>query len=67
MYYIGTLQQVTEYNEQVTAGENYQGETTRWSDPIEGETNWAIIVHPSYESEMELVEELPEEFIREQI
>jgi hypothetical protein len=61
-YYIGTKQECEAYNQIVTDGENYQGTTARWSEPIEHPTQvlYAIVKHDNYSSDMEEVEVLPE-------
>lgn len=60
MYYKGTEQECLDYNNQVTQGENYQGTTKRWANPIEIEGSWYILKHEKYNSDLEVVNELPE-------
>ena len=61
-YYIGTNKECTDYNQEVTAGENYRGTTTHWSDIIENPTQvqYAVIKNDKYPSDMDEVEVLPE-------
>ena len=60
MYYTGTQEECLQYNAQVTAGENYSGQTVRWAIARKHpeQTLWAIVKHEDYESEMELVDSL---------
>lgn len=61
MHYIGTKEQCEAYNEQVTAGENYQDTTQIWAEVRQHPNGspFAIVKHDKYEAEgMELVEEL---------
>ena len=60
MYYTGTEQECIDYNATVTAGQNYQGVTTHWADPIYSEGNWYVSKHDKYTSAMELVDKLPQ-------
>ena len=60
-FYIGTEAECNEYDSAVTAGENYNGTTTRWAEarkhPVEDK--WAIVKHKNYEhATMEQVAEL---------
>lgn len=54
-YYIGTKLQCEAYNQVVTAGENYQGSTARWSEPRKHPTQvlYAIVKHDNYSSDMQ--------------
>lgn len=53
MYYKGTQQQCNSYNEQVSLGENYQVPTTCWAGTIKClDGDYAILKHPSYESDI---------------
>jgi hypothetical protein len=60
MYYKGTLQQCTAYNDQVTFGEKYKLPTVRWEN-VRNHKNgidFAILKHQNYESELEQIENL---------
>jgi hypothetical protein len=61
MYYIGTKQECQDYNNQVTLGEKYKSYTVRWENVIRNENGqgFAILKHDNYESNMILVESLP--------
>ena len=61
MYYIGTQEQCEAYNAEVTEAEGYNGTTLKWAEVREHPTDpvWVVKAHPSYESELEMVEELP--------
>lgn len=61
MYYVGTLEQVTQYNDQVTQSEGYTGTTTSWATPVERDGNWYILINSKYySSTMNTVEKLPD-------
>ena len=62
MYYTGTKQECEGYNIIVTEGENYQSSTSRWSE-VTGHQNkkdFAILKHESYESDMTLIDKIPD-------
>ena len=66
MYYIGTKRECESYNEHVVDGENYDGTfTINWAEPIQHPTNesFAILKHPQYDSKMELVESLSDDWL----
>jgi hypothetical protein len=60
MYYKGTLQQCTAYNDQVTFGEEYNTPTLRWENVTNHKNgiDFAILKHQNYESDMEQIENL---------
>jgi hypothetical protein len=62
MYYKGTKEQCEDYNELVTTGENYQGSTDSWANVISNQNGqgFAIIKHENYESEMTLIDKIPD-------
>jgi hypothetical protein len=62
MYYIGTKTDCLAYNDQVTLGEKYKSSTVRWDNFIRNENGqgFAILKHDNYESNMILVESLPD-------
>lgn len=66
MIYIGTLEQCEQYDKKVTDGQNYQGVTTRWAVPKKHpvEDLYCIVKHKNYESDMELVESLSDDWIK---
>jgi len=60
-YLIGTEAECLAYDNAVTAGEGYNGTTTRWAEPRKHpvEDKWAIVKHKNYTDEtMESVAEL---------
>ena len=67
-YYIGTLQQCEDYDRQVVIGEGYgrnPGDVTaKYAEPVKHPTQnkYAILAHPSYQSDMEFVEQLTEDW-----
>jgi len=66
MYYIGTKRECESYNKHVVDGENYDGTfTINWAEPIQHPTNesFAILKHPQYDSKMELVESLGDDWL----
>lgn len=67
MYYIGTKTQCKYYIDKVDEGENYNGITSTWANPLksfEDVEKYAVIKHDKYEhSNMTLVDNLPLEFI----
>jgi hypothetical protein len=62
MYYRGTKIECEDYNTKVTRGENYQGSTDSWANVISNQNGqgFAIIKHENYESEMTLIDKIPE-------
>lgn len=61
MYHKGTKEQCEKYNDLVVRLENYKGVTNKWATPIKIEGSWYILKHDKYESNMELVNELPKQ------
>ncbi len=59
VYKCTTEQECIDYDATVTAGENYQGTTTHWADPIYSEGNWYISKNDKYPSSMEEVDNIP--------
>ena len=64
MIYTGTKKQCEAYNDLVTAGERYQGTTTHWANIRKHPTKalYSIPKHPNYDSEMNLLETLPDDW-----
>ena len=68
MWYIGTLEEVTAYNQKVNEAKAYNGNVTNnWANPRQHPdgSKWAIIAHatePDEESGLTLVEELTEDW-----
>ena len=68
MWYIGTLEEVTAYNEKVNEAKAYRGSiTSNWANPRQHPdgSKWAILAHstePDEESRLTLVEELTEDW-----
>ena len=68
MWYIGTLEEVTAYNEKVNEAKAYNGNVTNnWANPKQHPdgSKWAIVAHstePDEESRLTLVEELTEDW-----
>ena len=62
MYYRGTKIECEDYNIKVTLGENYQGSTDSWANVIsnQNEQGFAILKHESYESDMTLIDKIPD-------
>ena len=62
MYYRGTKIECEDYNTRVTLGENYQGSTDSWANVISNHNGqgFAIIKHENYESEMTLIDKIPD-------
>ena len=58
MYYKGTQQECINYDVFVMQNENYPY-NDNWANPIEIEGSWYILKHEDYDSEMQLVNELP--------
>ena len=61
MYYKGTYQECIDYDNQVTIGEkiNDTYPNDNYANPIEIDGEFYILKHENYNSEMELVDELP--------
>ena len=64
MIYIGTKEQCEVYNDFVTEQENYQGGTTHWANIRKHPQKelYCIPKHKKYESEMTLLETLPNDW-----
>jgi hypothetical protein len=62
MYYTGTKQECEAYNNLVVMGENYQDSTTSWANLTSNQNGqgFAILKHESYESEMTLIDKIPD-------
>jgi hypothetical protein len=62
MYYKGTKEQCEDYNTKVTLGENYQGSTNSWANVTKNQNGegFAILKHENYESEMTLIDKIPD-------
>jgi hypothetical protein len=58
MYYKGTYEECKSYDEQVTQNEKYPF-NDNWANPIEIEGSWYVLKHENYESQMQLVVNLP--------
>ena len=65
MYYTGTENECNAYLAQVNTGENYQGTTTKWAEVLKHPTKeqCVIIAHYNYASELEVLNELPEDWL----
>lgn len=67
-WYIGTLEEVTAYNDKVNEAKAYKGSiTSNWANPRQHPdgSKWAIIAHatePDEESGLQMVEELGEDW-----
>jgi len=68
-WYIGTLEDVTAYNQKVNEAKQYKGSiTSNWANPRQHPdgSKWAIVVNASIdkdeESRLTLVEELTEDW-----
>ena len=67
-WYIGTLEEVTAYNDKVNEAKAYKGSiTSNWANPRQHPdgSKWAILAHstePNEESRLTLVEELTEDW-----
>jgi len=68
-WYIGTLEDVTAYNDKVNEAKQYKGSiTSNWANPRQHPdgSKWAIVVNASIdkdeESRLTLVEELTEDW-----
>tara|TARA_R100001198_G_C5226101_1_gene206677 strand:- start:1496 stop:1711 length:216 start_codon:yes stop_codon:yes gene_type:complete len=65
MYYASTnREELVAYNEAVNSGEGYNGTTAEWATIIEHPNgkDFAILKHPSYETEVTLVESLGDDW-----
>ena len=62
MYYKGTKTKCEDYNTKVTSKENYQGSTNSWANVIRNENKqgFAILKHENYESDMTLIDKIPD-------
>ena len=61
MYYTSqNRSELVAYNESVNSGEGYSGTTTTWAKIIEhpNGADFAILKHPKYDAELNLVESL---------
>ena len=70
MYYTSTTKaELKEYNQLVTDGENYSSSTTNWAGVVEHPNgkNYAILMHPSYETELTFVKSLSEDWFTNEI
>ena len=71
MYYVGTKSQVQYYISKVDNGEQYQGTTSTWAEPLqsfEDAEKYAVIKHNRYEHvDMTLTESLPSEFVNTEL
>ena len=67
MYYTGTQEQCEAYNTEVTLRENYQSSTSRWANVVEhpNGTDFAILKNSTYESELNELETLPDDWSAE--
>ena len=60
MYFKGTKKQCIAYNDKVSKSEKYKGVTCQFDVVIEINNFFYITKHPNYSSDMEIVNELPE-------
>ena len=62
MYYRGTKEECEDYNTKVTLGEGYQGSTNSWANITSNQNGqgFAILKHESYESDMTLIDKIPD-------
>jgi hypothetical protein len=62
--YTGTKKQCEAYNDLVTKGQKYSGTTTHWANIRKHPKKavYCIPKHPNYESEMTLLETLPNDW-----
>jgi len=62
MYYKGTKTKCEDYNAKVTLGENYKDSTDSWANVISNQNGqgFAILKHENYESEMTLIDKIPD-------
>ena len=63
-YYIGTYEQCSEYDKEVTAKEKYVGDEIHWMKPVAKPDGsiYAIKAHPKYPSDMQILENVNEWF-----
>jgi len=59
VYLKGSLQECQAYDDLVILGEKYPF-NDNWANPIEIEGSWYILKHEKYNSDLEVVNELPE-------
>ena len=64
MYYTGTENECNDYLQTVNAGENYSGITSTWANVLKHpeKEQWVVIAHHNYASELEVLNELPEDW-----
>lgn len=62
-WYKGTKQQCLDYDTHVSKSENYR-KGGNWANTEEINGDFYILKHPDYESEMQLVSELPKNDIK---
>jgi hypothetical protein len=69
MYYKGTKTKCEDYNKKVTLGENYQGSTNSWANVTSNQNgqSFAILKHENYESEMTLIDKIPDSWFNEEL
>ena len=69
MYYRGTKEECEDYNTKVTLGEGYQGSTNSWASVTSNQNGqgFAILKHESYESEMTLIDKIPDSWFNEEL
>ena len=62
MYYKGTKKACEAYNIEVTKDEKYKDSTNSWANVIRNENGqgFAILKHENYESEMTLIDKIPD-------
>ena len=62
MYYKGTKTKCEDYNTKVTLGENYKDSTDSWAKITSNQNGqgFAILKHENYESEMTLIDKIPD-------
>lgn len=67
MYYKGTYQECIQYDKLVTKGEKINAihKEDNYANPIEINGEFYILKHEKYNSEMELVDELPQQDIEQ--
>ena len=67
MYYKGTYQQCLSYDKFVTETENINAfhKGDNYANPVEINGEFYILKHENYDSEMELVNELPQQDIEQ--
>ena len=62
MYYKGTKKACEAYNIEVTKAEKYKDSTDNWANIIKNQNGqgFAILKHESYESDMTLIDKIPD-------